>query len=402
MGAFLASTVVVWVQEEVSWVLGYSIPAAAFALSFVLFLSGTRVYSRVPPKKGPFSRVFKVLWRALWSRRRAVVPVDPRELWQSDDEEEEAEREKSGGESCCRSAMKAKGGRGASSDSGSDPDSDPKGAPAVSHTDYAVWLDRAAVKDDDAEKEGGEPVAAAKAAATAATGATAGAAAANDARKRPNQKPPPRRRAPVPPSPPSTLSAVEDTKRCLAYLSVCCSLVVFWLVYSNMTTAFVLQGSSGFDRKIGRGKFEVPSASLSAFNTVAILVLVPVYDSVVVPLVRRLRARRAGRLLAEAEEGKEAEEEEGSGDGDKARKTKKRRPPATVGGGVPWDGSPTHLERIGAGLAVSVLSMLAGAAAEAGRSGAAARGLKEPSVFWLAPQVRERRKKFSFFFPALL
>ena len=304
LGALVASTLVVWVQEERSWVIGYSIPAAAFALSFALFLAGTRIYARVPPKKGPFARVYKVLWRALWSRRTAVVPAEPRELCQSDDDDDDDDDEEE--------EESSKVGCSSSSSSSS--------RPLVSHTNYAVWLDRAAVKDEEKKEK------------------IPSASSSNT---------------------PCTLSAVEDTKRCLAYLTVCFSLVLFWLVYSQMTTAFVLQGNFGFDRRIGKS-FEVPSASLSSFNTLAILTLVPVYDSLVVPLVRRLRAKKAAKAAAE-----------------------KR---TTVGGGLPWDGSPTHLERIGAGLAVSVLAMLAGAAAEAGRSNAAARGLNEPSVFWLAPQ----------------
>jgi peptide/histidine transporter 3/4 len=326
VGALVASTVVVWVQEEVSWVAGYSIPAAAFAVSFALFLAGSRIYVRVPPKRGPFARVGRVLWRSLWSRRKAVVPAEPRELFQSDDEEEAAASEREGGESGAAKRRSAKAGCSSPS---SDSDSDP-----VSHTNYAVWLDRAAVKDakeeeEEEEQEEEEPKAAKVSSST-------------------------------PASTPCTLSAVEETKRCLAYLTVCSSLILFWLVYSQMTTAFVLQGNSGFDRRVGKG-FEVPSASLSSFNTLAILVLVPAYDSLVVPLVRRLRAKRAAAAAA-------------SGEG------------ATVGGGAAWDGSPTHLERIGAGLAVSVLSMLAGAAAEAGRSRAAASGSKRPSVLLLAPQ----------------
>lgn len=74
-----------------------------------------------------------------------------------------------------------------------------------------------------------------------------------------------------------------------------------------------------------------------------------------VPFVRRLRGARASRAQA------------------------------TVGGGVAWDGAPTHLERIGCGLLVSVFAMLAGAAAEAARRRRAASS-PPPSVFVLVPQ----------------
>lgn len=337
VGPFLASTVVVGIQESYSWTVGYAIPAVAFALSFLLFLAGTRIYTRVPPKKAPFARVFKVFWRALWSRRKAVVPVDPRALCQSDDDAaaDAADGEEVATERERRSGVKnAKVGVGSSSPSPPRSRS-PSASDSVSHTNYATWLDRAAVKDDT---EGGVGVEESKAAVVVA------AANTKKRKKRPSA------------SPPCTLSAVKDTKRCLAYFTVCFSLILFGMTYTQMTTVYVIQGNYGFDRRIGK-KLEVPSASLNAFDTVAVLVLVPLYDSLIVPLVRRLRARKA----AAAKE-------------------------RTVGGGVPWDGAPTHLERIGAGLATSVLAMLAGAAADAGRSRAERRGEGQPSIFWLAPQ----------------
>eukprot|EP01023_Acetabularia_acetabulum_P006025 TRINITY_DN12502_c0_g1_i3.p1 TRINITY_DN12502_c0_g1~~TRINITY_DN12502_c0_g1_i3.p1 ORF type:complete len:589 (+),score=120.16 TRINITY_DN12502_c0_g1_i3:178-1944(+) len=62
VGSFIASTVVVYVQESISWTIGYLIPAVALAIALVLFLSGSSMYKHVPTAESPISRVFKVMW----------------------------------------------------------------------------------------------------------------------------------------------------------------------------------------------------------------------------------------------------------------------------------------------------------------------------------------------------
>lgn len=53
-----------------------------------------------------------------------------------------------------------------------------------------------------------------------------------------------------------------------------------------MGSFFVVQGAS-MDRVMFGGGFVIPSASLALFNTISIIVLIPIYDRGVVPLLRR-------------------------------------------------------------------------------------------------------------------
>jgi peptide/histidine transporter 3/4 len=101
------------------------------------------------------------------------------------------------------------------------------------------------------------------------------------------------------------------------------------------------------DRRVGAGGFDIPAASLSTFDTVSIIALVPVFDQGIYPLL----ARNGCKL--------------------------------------------TMLQRMGWGLAVSALAMVAGAAVEYQRRTVALGGDTVPhtdppaaamTVFWQTPQ----------------
>ena len=53
-----------------------------------------------------------------------------------------------------------------------------------------------------------------------------------------------------------------------------------------MGSFFVVQGAS-MNRVMFGGRFVIPSASLALFNTISIIVLIPIYDRIAVPLLRR-------------------------------------------------------------------------------------------------------------------
>ena len=49
LGSFLAVTTLVYVQESVSWTIGFAIPAAAMLLAVVTFVAGSPKYVHVEP-----------------------------------------------------------------------------------------------------------------------------------------------------------------------------------------------------------------------------------------------------------------------------------------------------------------------------------------------------------------
>ncbi|KAJ8493892.1 hypothetical protein OPV22_015613 [Ensete ventricosum] len=144
-----------------------------------------------------------------------------------------------------------------------------------------------------------------------------------------------------------TVTQVEELKSILRILPVWASGIVFSAVYSQMSNMFVLQGDT-MDRHMGP-HFEVPSASLSMADTIAVIMWVPIYDRVIVPAVRRWTGRERGF---------------------------------------------TQLTRMGIGLVISIFPMLAAGALEVVRLRSAARHhlYDDPdayvpiSIFWQVPQ----------------
>ncbi|PAN45158.1 hypothetical protein PAHAL_9G097600 [Panicum hallii] len=61
MATFLALTVIVYVQDKVSWGLGFAIPTVLTLVTFAVFLAGTAVYVYVPPEGSIFSSVARVV-----------------------------------------------------------------------------------------------------------------------------------------------------------------------------------------------------------------------------------------------------------------------------------------------------------------------------------------------------
>lgn len=65
----LSLTVMVYVQDNLSWVIGFGIPTSLMLISIVLFFLGTRLYVYVKPEGSIFSGVAQVLVAAFRKRR---------------------------------------------------------------------------------------------------------------------------------------------------------------------------------------------------------------------------------------------------------------------------------------------------------------------------------------------
>ncbi|XP_022876158.1 protein NRT1/ PTR FAMILY 6.3-like [Olea europaea var. sylvestris] len=145
----------------------------------------------------------------------------------------------------------------------------------------------------------------------------------------------------------STLTDVEEVKLVARMLPAWATTIMFWTVYAQMTTFSVSQATT-MDRHIGKS-FQIPAASLTVFFVGSILLTVPIYDRIIVPICRRIIKNPHG--LA-------------------------------------------PLQRIGVGLVLSILAMVAAALTEIKRLDVARKhGLtNDPmarvplSVFWLVPQ----------------
>ncbi|KAB9322352.1 hypothetical protein FH972_027024 [Carpinus fangiana] len=144
----------------------------------------------------------------------------------------------------------------------------------------------------------------------------------------------------------STLIDVEEVKLVIRMLPIWATTIMFWTIYAQMTTFSVSQATT-MDRRIG--SFQIPAASLTVFFVGSILLTVPIYDRIIVPI--------AGKILKN-----------------------------------PQGLAP--LQRIGVGLILSIFAMVAAALTELKRLKAArSHALTDDptaviplSVFWLVPQ----------------
>ncbi|KAK8953687.1 Peptide transporter PTR1 [Platanthera guangdongensis] len=144
----------------------------------------------------------------------------------------------------------------------------------------------------------------------------------------------------------STVTQVEELKSIVRLLPIWATGIIFSTVYSQMSTMFVLQGNT-LDPHMGPN-FSIPAASLSIFDTISVIAWVPVYDCILVPAVRKITGNERGF---------------------------------------------TQLTRIGIGLVISILAMLAAGILEVVRLRIIAKhnlydnkGFVPISIFWQIPQ----------------
>ncbi|XP_052187556.1 protein NRT1/ PTR FAMILY 8.1-like [Diospyros lotus] len=86
IGALIASSVLVYIQDNVGWGLGFGIPAVTMAIAVVSFFSGTRIYRNQKPGGSPLTRICQVIVASL--RKYLVkVPADKSLLYEIADAE---------------------------------------------------------------------------------------------------------------------------------------------------------------------------------------------------------------------------------------------------------------------------------------------------------------------------
>ncbi|XP_066331841.1 protein NRT1/ PTR FAMILY 6.4-like [Miscanthus floridulus] len=142
---------------------------------------------------------------------------------------------------------------------------------------------------------------------------------------------------------PSTVTEVEEVKMVVKLLPIWSTCILFWTVYSQMTT-FSVEQATRMDRHLsGAGAgFAVPAGSLSVFLFISILLFTSLNERLLVPLAARLTGRPQGL---------------------------------------------TSLQRVGTGLALSVAAMAVSALVEKKRRDASnGPGHVAISAFWLVPQ----------------
>ncbi|KAK3150429.1 hypothetical protein QOZ80_3AG0233040 [Eleusine coracana subsp. coracana] len=79
VGILFSSTVLVYLQDNISWTVGYGIPTLGLLISVAIFLAGTKLYRHKVPQGSPFTRMGKVIVAAFY-KWRLPIPADTKEL----------------------------------------------------------------------------------------------------------------------------------------------------------------------------------------------------------------------------------------------------------------------------------------------------------------------------------
>ncbi|KAK7359542.1 hypothetical protein VNO77_01503 [Canavalia gladiata] len=214
LGAIVSCTLIVWVQDNAGWGLGFGIPTLFMGLSIGSFFLGTPLYRFQKPAGSPVTRLCQVLYAAV-RKRNLIVPEDSRLLHETTDE---------------KSAV--------------------KGNRKLVHSDDLRFLDRAAVVADSDCRNGDY----------------------NPWRL-------------------CTVTQVEELKILIRIFPVWVTGNISAAVYAQMSTLFVEQGTMMNTRL---GSFNLPPASLSIFDVSSVILWVPLYDRIIVPIARKFTGRERG------------------------------------------------------------------------------------------------------------
>ncbi|XP_021713731.1 protein NRT1/ PTR FAMILY 8.3-like [Chenopodium quinoa] len=84
IGCLMASTVIVWIQENVGWGIGFGIPALFMVVSIVFFFCGTPLYRFQSPGGSPLTRICQVVVASVL-KFELEVPQDSSLLYETSD-----------------------------------------------------------------------------------------------------------------------------------------------------------------------------------------------------------------------------------------------------------------------------------------------------------------------------
>lgn len=83
LGTLFAFTVLVYLQDNVGWAIGYGIPTIGLVISVAIFLVGTPFYRHKVPQGSSFLKMARVLVAAV-KKWRLKLPSEPKELHELD------------------------------------------------------------------------------------------------------------------------------------------------------------------------------------------------------------------------------------------------------------------------------------------------------------------------------
>ncbi|PWA53788.1 proton-dependent oligopeptide transporter family [Artemisia annua] len=85
VGALVAHSVLVWIQDNVGWGWGFSVPTIAMMIAVISFFSGTKLYRNQIPGGSPLTRLIQVVV-ASFRKKDIEVPSDSSLLYETSDD----------------------------------------------------------------------------------------------------------------------------------------------------------------------------------------------------------------------------------------------------------------------------------------------------------------------------
>ncbi|CAM0872168.1 unnamed protein product [Alopecurus aequalis] len=215
IGSFISGTVIVWIQDNSGWGIGFAIPTVFMALAIASFFSASNMYRFRKPGGSPLTRVCQVVVAA-FRKWHVEVPHDASLLYEVDGQ---------------NSAI--------------------VGSRKLEHTSELELLDKAAIISSVDAK--------------------------SDLLTNPWRL--------------CTVTQVEELKILVRMFPVWATTIIFNAVYAQNSSMFIEQGMV-LDKRVG--SFNVPPASLSTFDVISVMIWVPLYDRVVIPIARKFTGREKG------------------------------------------------------------------------------------------------------------
>ncbi|KAK9995951.1 hypothetical protein SO802_020637 [Lithocarpus litseifolius] len=86
------------------------------------------------------------------------------------------------------------------------------------------------------------------------------------------------------------MQQVEQVKCVMRVIPIWVSASVYCIVLVQQQTYAVFQALQ-FDRRLGNTNFDIPAASYTVFNMLALTIWIPIYDRIIVPMLRRFTGK---------------------------------------------------------------------------------------------------------------
>ncbi|XP_030937270.1 protein NRT1/ PTR FAMILY 2.11-like isoform X2 [Quercus lobata] len=90
-----------------------------------------------------------------------------------------------------------------------------------------------------------------------------------------------------------SIQQVEQVKCLMRVIPIWVAASIYYVVIVQQQTYVVFQALQ-FDRRLGNTKFTIPAASYIIFTMLALTIWIPVYDRIIIPILRRLTGKEDG------------------------------------------------------------------------------------------------------------